>query len=112
MATSTPVLRPAEAQEERTRPSRASQMPSQRLGFMDNLVPHKDVYEEGFSHSLQVAATKFRKLRETKGRQIQRRLFLQCQPGVSIMAKGHLGLCLGTSSAPARGNPAGERLYL
>ena len=33
---------------------------------MDNLVPHKDLYEEGFRCSLQVAATKFRKLREPK----------------------------------------------
>ena len=41
-------------------------MPSQRLGLIDNLVPHKDLYEEGFSCSLQAAATKFRKLREPK----------------------------------------------
>ena len=41
-------------------------MPSQRLGLIDNPVPHKDLYEEGFSHSMQVAATEFRKLREPK----------------------------------------------
>ena len=41
-------------------------MPSQRLGLIDNPVPHKDLYEEGFCCSLQAAATKFRKLREPK----------------------------------------------
>ena len=65
VAISTPIPRPAEPQE-RTKPLRASQVPSQRLGLIDNLVPHKDLYEESFSHSLQVAATKFRKLREPK----------------------------------------------
>ena len=62
LATSMPIPRPAEHQEERTKPLRASQVPSQGLGLMDNPVPHKDLYEEGFSHSLQVATTKFRKL--------------------------------------------------
>ena len=65
-ATSTPIPRPSEPQEERTKPLGASQVPSQRLGLMDNLVPHKNLYEEGFSHSLQVAATEFRKLQELK----------------------------------------------
>ena len=66
MATSTPIPRPMVPQEERTRPLRASEVPSQRLGLINNLVPHKDVYEEGFSHSLQAAATEFRKVREPK----------------------------------------------
>ena len=66
MAISTPVPRPAEPQEERTKPLGASQVSSHRLGLMDNPVPHKDLYQEGFSHSLQVAATKFQKLREPK----------------------------------------------
>ena len=59
VATSTCIPRPVEPQEERTRPLSASEVPSQRLGLINNLVPHKDLYEEGFSHSLQVAATKF-----------------------------------------------------
>ena len=66
VATSTPVPRPTEHWEERTKPLRASQVPSHRLGLIDNLVPEKDLYEEGFSHSLQAAATKFRKLQEPK----------------------------------------------
>ena len=66
VAASTPVQRPTEPQEERTRPLRASQVPSHRLGLMDNPASHKDLYEEGFSHSLQAAATEFRKLREPK----------------------------------------------
>ena len=45
---------------------RASEVPSHRLGLIDNPVPQKDLYEEGFSHSLQVAVTKFRKLQEPK----------------------------------------------
>ena len=64
--TSTPIPRPVEPQEERTKPLGASQVPSHRLGLIDNPEPHKDLYEESFSHSLQVAATKFRKLREPK----------------------------------------------
>ena len=111
VATSTPIPRPMEPQEDRTRPLRASEVPSQRLGLINNPVPHKDLYEEGFSHGLQVAATKFRKLR-AKGGQIQRRIFLQCQPGVSVMAKRHPALCLGTLPVPAGRNPAGKRLYL
>ena len=59
VATSTLIPRPVEHQEERTKPLGASQVPSQRLGLMDNPVPHKDLYDEGFSHSLQVAATEF-----------------------------------------------------
>ena len=64
VATSTPIPKPVEPQEERTRPLRASEVPSLRLGLINNPVPHKDLYEEGFSHSLQAAAIKFRKLRE------------------------------------------------
>ena len=66
VTTSTPIPRPMEPQEERTRPLRASEVPSLRLGLINNPVPHKDLYEKGFSWSLQVAATKFKKLRELK----------------------------------------------
>ena len=53
VATSTPIPRPMEPQQERTRPLRASEVPSQRLGLIDNPLPHKDLYKKGFSHSLQ-----------------------------------------------------------
>ena len=66
VATSTPVPRPPDPQEEMTKPLGASQVPSHRLGLIDNPVPQKDLYEEGFRSSLQVAATKFRKLQESK----------------------------------------------
>ena len=66
VATSTLIPRLVEPQEERTKLLGASQVPSQRLGLTDNPVPHKHLYEEGFSHSLQVAATEFQKLREPK----------------------------------------------
>ena len=66
VATSTPIPRPAKPQEERTKPLGASQVPSHRLGLIDKPGPHKELYEEGFSHSLQAAVTEFRKLREPK----------------------------------------------
>ena len=43
VATSTLITRPAEPQEERTKPLGASQVPSQRLGLMDNPVSCKDL---------------------------------------------------------------------
>ena len=63
VTTSTLIHRPAEPQEERSKPLGASWVPSQRLRLMDNLVPHKD---EGFSHRVQVVATEFQKLRKLK----------------------------------------------
>ena len=50
--TFTPIPRPVEPQEERTKPLKASQVPSHKLGLIDNLVSQKDLYEEGFSQSL------------------------------------------------------------
>ena len=64
VASSTPVLRPTEYLELRTQPSRASLVPSIRQGLFEHLEPWKDLFEEGFSHSLWMAATEFRKLRE------------------------------------------------
>ena len=43
-----------------------SQVPSVEKGLFKNLEPKKDLYEEGFSHSLQAAATEFKKLCEPK----------------------------------------------
>ena len=43
VATSTPIPRPAEPQEEKTKPLGASHVPSQRLGLMDNPAPHKNL---------------------------------------------------------------------
>ena len=66
VATSTPILRPMEHLEQRTQPSSASQVPSLQQCLFDNPEPWKDLFEEGFSCSLQMAATEFRKLREPK----------------------------------------------
>ena len=41
-------------------------MPSIKQGLLEHLEPHKDLFEEGFSCSLQVATTEFRKLQELK----------------------------------------------
>ena len=41
-------------------------VPSDDKGLFRNLEPRSDLYEEGFSHSLQAAATKFKKLHEPK----------------------------------------------
>ena len=59
VATSTPVLRPM---EQGTQTSRTSQVPSTRQGLFEYLEPQKNLYEEGFSYSLQAATTEFRKL--------------------------------------------------
>ena len=60
--TLTPVLRPARHMEEGTQTSRTSQVHSIQQGLLEYPETWKDLYEEGFSHSLQVAATEFRKL--------------------------------------------------
>ena len=65
-STSTPIVRPVEWPRERTQSSRVSQVPSDEQGLFKNPEPKKDLYEEGFSHSLQAAATEFKKLHEPK----------------------------------------------
>ena len=63
--TSTPIIRPVEQPRERIQTSKVSQVPS-----MEKILPRypevRDLYEEGFSQSLQAAATEFKKLREPK----------------------------------------------
>ena len=64
-ATSTPIVRPMEQPRERTQFPRVSQVPS----VEQSLPRHsetRDLYEEGFSQSLQAAATEFKKLHEPK----------------------------------------------
>ena len=64
-STSTPIVRPMEQPRERIQTSRVSQAPSKE----QNLLKHpdtRDLFEEGFSQSLQAAATEFIKLREPK----------------------------------------------
>ena len=63
--TSTPVVRPEERLRERVQPSRVPQVPS--AGKSLSRYPEaRDLFEEGFSRSLQAAATEFKKLREPK----------------------------------------------
>ena len=64
-ATSTPIVRPVEQPRERIQTSRVSQAPSME----QSLYRHpdtRDLYEEGFSWSLQAAATEFKNLCEPK----------------------------------------------
>ena len=64
-ATSMPIVRPVEQPREMIQTSRVSQVPS----IEQSLPRHpetRDLYEEGFSGSLQAAATEFKKLRELK----------------------------------------------
>ena len=64
-STSTPIVRPVEQPREMTRSSRMSQVSS----VEQSLPRHpetRDLYEEGFSWSLQAAATEFKKLHEPK----------------------------------------------
>ena len=63
--TSTPMIRPEERLRERVQPSRVPQVPS--AGQSLSRYPEaRDLFEEGFSRSLQAAATEFKKLREPK----------------------------------------------
>ena len=49
-----------------TQSSRVSQVPSVEQSLFKDLEAKKDLFEEGFSHSLQAAATEFKKLCEPK----------------------------------------------
>ena len=68
MATSTPIIseRPLEWPVEWASQIGASQVLRFDQGPFIHLEPHRDLFEDGFSHSLQVAATEFQKLREPK----------------------------------------------
>ena len=64
-STSTPIARPVEWPRERIQTSRESQAPSKEQS-LPQYPDTRDLYEEGFSQSLQAAATEFKKLREPK----------------------------------------------
>ena len=68
--TSTPIVRPVERPREMTQSSRVSQVPSDEQSLFKDLEAKIDLFEEGFSHSLQAAATEFKKLHEPKVAQI------------------------------------------
>ena len=63
--TSTPVVRPVERPRERIQPSKVPQVPSVEKS-LSRYPEARDLFEEGFSRSLQAAATEFKKLREPK----------------------------------------------
>ena len=75
-STSTPIVRPVGRPRERTQSSRVSQVPSDEQGLFKNPEPKRDLYEEGFSHSLQAAATEFKRLGEPKVAKFKGGLFL------------------------------------
>ena len=64
--TSTPIVRPMEQPRERIQTSTVSQEPS-----IEKSLPRypeaRELYEEGFSRSLQAAATEFKKIERTQG---------------------------------------------
>ena len=64
--TPTPIVRPVEQPRERTQSSRVSQVPSDEQDLFKNPEPKRDLYEEGFSCSLQAAATECKKLHKPK----------------------------------------------
>ena len=68
MVTSTPIVlgRPAEHLVEQTPHISTSRVPLYPRGPFIHLEPQKDLSEEGFGHSLQVAAMEFKKLQEPK----------------------------------------------
>ena len=63
--TSTPIVRPMERPREKIQPPKVSQVPS-----LEKSLPRypeaRDLFEEGFSQSLQAAATEFKNLHEPK----------------------------------------------
>ena len=63
--TSTPVVRPVEQPRERIQPSKVPQV-SPLEKSLPRYPEARDLFEEGFSRSLQAAATEFKKLREPK----------------------------------------------
>ena len=63
--TSMPVVRPVERPRERIQPSKVPQVPSVEKS-LSRYPEARDLFEEGFSRSLQAAATEFKKLREPK----------------------------------------------
>ena len=63
--TSTPVVRPVEQPRERIQPSKVPQV-SPLEKSLQRYPEARDLFEEGFSRSLQAAATEFKKLREPK----------------------------------------------
>ena len=63
--TSMPVVRPVEQPRERIQPSKVPQVPSVEKS-LSRYPEARDLFEEGFSRSLQAAATEFKKLREPK----------------------------------------------
>ena len=65
-STLTPIVRPVEQPREMAQSSRLSQVPSVKQSLFKDLAAKKDLFEEGFSHSLQAAATEFKKLHEPK----------------------------------------------
>ena len=63
--TSTPIVRPVEQPRERIQPSKEPQV-SPLEKSLPRYSEARDLFEEGFSRSLQAAATEFKKLREPK----------------------------------------------
>ena len=63
--TSTPIVRPVEQPRERIQPSKEPQV-SPLEKSLPRYPEARDLFEEGFSRSLQAAATEFKKLREPK----------------------------------------------
>ena len=108
----TPVPRPVEHPMERTPHFGASQVLYLNQGLFTHPDPQKDLYEEGFGHSLQAAATKFQKIARAQDGQAYSSLFLWCQPCVPVVAQGYLGLCFRMLPVPMGSHLPGERLYL
>ena len=69
-STLTPIVRPVEQPREMTQSFRVSQVPSVEQRLFKDQETKRDLYEEGFSCSLQAAATEFKKLHEPKVAQI------------------------------------------
>ena len=63
----------------------ASRVPNFEHSPLVHPEPQKGLLWESFGHSLQTAATEFKKLREPNVAKCKGRLFLKCQLGVPIL---------------------------
>ena len=63
-------------------------------GLLKNPEPRRDLYKEGFSHSLQAAATEFKKLCEPKVAKFKGGYSFDASLGIPVMAERHPGIHL------------------
>ena len=95
-----------------TQSSRVSQVPSVEQGLFKDPEPKRDLYKEGFSHSLQAAATEFKKLREPKVAKFKGGYSSDASLVYQSWLKDIWVYTMEHCLSLAGSHPAGERLHL